>query len=554
MVLDDSLRIRFFVLAARHVFNILPGDLGRPLSDLRALVEDDELFLDAAIVLVSGLPSERTVKATDGRWFARRILPHRNEGQVILGVILVYIDITEERRLSFSLERICSQFEDLKTANSSTLMAISHDLRQPLQSLTLLRDGLRKRLSGTAEETHFITQFDSGLNAMIALLDSIHNSDSIVGHESRAPRGFAEGGSAVVFGDAATTDVQNLLWYRRLGMVVLVEDDPKLRNSLANALNDHGFNVVAVENASSALELADCGAIQPDAMLLDYNLPGDLDGIALGMAIRARLRREIPLIMLTGDVSEPAIEALNAADCWHLTKPVGIEDLVGCLAVAMKDGEPPDPIPPVAHHIATKICIVDDEGHARDLIKATLEEEGYCVEAFPAAEDFLAAKLDPASLCLLLDLRLPGIGGVELLAQMQAEDTLSPTIVLTAVNDPQQAVYALKAGAIDFLLKPVPRRTLLASVAQGVARVAAGGNAGTLKRQAKQLMGQLTERQLQIMSLILAGHPNKIIAADLGVSQRTVENHRAAIMHRTGTRSLPELARLSVAAGIPETL
>ena len=553
IALDCGLCIRFFAPAARQVFNVLPGDIGRPLSDLRALVEDNELFPDAANVLVCGLSSERNVSASDGRWFCRRLIPDRNDKQDIVGLTLIYTEITKELRLSMSLEHISSSLDNANIVHSNTLLAISHDLRQPLQSLTLLREVLRNKLSGTAEEVKLFSRFDCSIDAMIVLLNRIHYPDSSIVVHDGADHGDAEVEVATVLRDAAPSEIQKMLRYHRLGMVLLVEEDTELRNSLADALKDRGFYVTAVENAVSALELADYGAIQPDAVLSDYNLLGNLDGIALGQAIRTRLRREIPLIICTGDVSEAASEVLTAADCLRLTKPVGIEDLAECLTVAMMDGQQAELIPPAAHHSATQICIVDDEGHARSLIVATLEDEGYSVVTFSDAEDYLAAHLDPASLCLLLDLRLPGIGGIELLARMQAEDILPPTIILTAVNDPQQAVCALKAGAIDFLLKPVSRRALLDSVEQGVERVAAGGNSGALRRRAKQLIGQLTERQLMVMSLILAGHPNKIIAADLGVSQRTVENHRAAIMHRTGTRSLPELARLSVAAGFAET-
>lgn len=196
--------------------------------------------------------------------------------------------------------------DNANIVHSNTLLAISHDLRQPLQSLTLLREVLRNKLSGTAEEVKLFSRFDCSIDAMIVLLNRIHYPDSSIVVHDGADHGDAEVEVATVLRDAASSEIQKMLRYHRLGMVLLVEEDTELRNSLADALKGRGFHVIAVENAVSALELADYGAIQPDAVLSDYNLLGNLDGIALGQAIRTRLRREIPLIICTGDVSEAA--------------------------------------------------------------------------------------------------------------------------------------------------------------------------------------------------------------------------------------------------------
>jgi two-component system CheB/CheR fusion protein len=334
------------------------------------------------------------------------------------------------------------------------------------------------------------------------------------------------------------------------GIVLLIEDDIASRVIMTDALRVGGFNVVAAACAASALMIIDQGVIQPDAILTDYNLAGDVNGLVLGTEIRRRLGRDIPLVVLTGDVSSEAAEALYASDCTHLTKPVHSADILQHLVRVTS----PDASNTIGrseiHEAAITICIIDDEVHARESIQELLEGEGYVVITFPDAETFLAADLDHLNFCLLLDLKLPGLSGIELLSKMQSDDVLPTAIVLTAIQEPQEAVRAIRAGAIDFLIKPVRRHNLLAGIDRLVAHMVAGDNPSLLKRRARKLIGKLTERQLQVMSLILAGFPNKIIAADLGVSQRTVENHRAAIMRRTETRSLPELAKLSIAAGM----
>lgn len=123
--------------------------------------------------------------------------------------------------------------------------------------------------------------------------------------------------------------------------------------------------------------------------------------------------------------------------------------------------------------------------------------------------------------------------------------------MITGHGDVQTAVRAMKAGASDFLEKPVGRGELLACVRRALERSSDAAKLLAWREDAAERLAGLTPRQRQIMTLILAGHPNKNIAADLNISQRTVENHRATIMRNTGARSLPELARLALAADTP---
>jgi two-component system CheB/CheR fusion protein len=120
--------------------------------------------------------------------------------------------------------------------------------------------------------------------------------------------------------------------------------------------------------------------------------------------------------------------------------------------------------------------------------------------------------------------------------------------MITGKSDVPMAVQAMKAGAMDFVEKPVDRAELLASIERALEQSRDATKRSAWRESAAKHIAGLTSRQRQIMELVLAGHPSKNIAADLGVSQRTVENHRAAMMRKTGTKSLPELARLALAA------
>ena len=194
------------------------------------------------------------------------------------------------------------------------------------------------------------------------------------------------------------------------------------------------------------------------------------------------------------------------------------------------------------------IFVVDDEADVRASISDVLEADGHRVEAFADAEQFLENYQAGHEGCLLLDANLPGMGGIELLDRLRSLGDLVPAIMMTGNGDVDLAVAAMKAGACDFIEKPVSRDALLATIDRAIAQSHDIGIVQALQEAAAGHIAELTLRQHQVMDLVLAGHPSKNIAADLGISQRTVENHRAAVMHKMGAKSLPELARHAMAA------
>ena len=170
------------------------------------------------------------------------------------------------------------------------------------------------------------------------------------------------------------------------------------------------------------------------------------------------------------------------------------------------------------------------------------------VETFPSAEAFLAAFRPGKLACLLVDAYLPGMSGLDLLARIGVDGNRPPTIMITGHSDVGMVVAAMQAGAIDFIEKPVGREELLASVDRALELARDSGKLVARQEEAAGHLAHLTARQREIMTMVLAGHPSKNIAADLNISQRTVENHRAEIMKRTGVKSLPALARLAISA------
>lgn len=194
------------------------------------------------------------------------------------------------------------------------------------------------------------------------------------------------------------------------------------------------------------------------------------------------------------------------------------------------------------------IFVVDDDCDVRSAIQNVLEDAGLASEIFGSAEDFLEAYHPGSEACLLIDAYLPGIDGLDLLHQLADAKQQLPTVMITGQGDIALAVEAMKAGAMEFIEKPVGRLDLLTAVTRALEQAKDQTRLRTRRADAISHIASLTHRQRQIMDLVLAGHPSKNIAADLGISQRTVENHRASIMKKTGVKSLPALARLAVGA------
>jgi two-component system CheB/CheR fusion protein len=206
------------------------------------------------------------------------------------------------------------------------------------------------------------------------------------------------------------------------------------------------------------------------------------------------------------------------------------------------------PATPIAGELAPTVFLIDDDDALRETMREVIEGEGRPVEAFANCEAFLDVYHPGRKGCLLVDARLPGMSGIALLQQLKAENRALPSIMITGQGDISMAVEAMKAGAIDFIEKPASREVLLASIDRALELTRNSMAMSAWREDAATRIAVLTSRERQVMDMIIAGQPNKIIAADLGVSQRTVENHRAAVMKKTCSKSLSDLIRLAIAA------
>jgi two-component system CheB/CheR fusion protein len=338
------------------------------------------------------------------------------------------------------------------------------------------------------------------------------------------------------------------------GTILAVEDDPEVRELLEMFLKGEGYLAITAPDGVAALELVTGGTIRPDLILADYNLPNGMDGLQLVARLREVLHRQTPVVILTGDISTGTLRHIALQDCVQLNKPVKLKELTQVIQRLLlisppaRESRAPHPPKAAAKLGPPVIFVVDDDGEVRDAVRAVLEDDGKIVEDFPTCEEFLATWRPGREGCVVIDAYLPGMSGLELLRRMKDAGHNLPSIMITGNSDVAIAVEAMKAGASDFIEKPISRGELLICVERALEQSRDSTKVLAWHDEAANHLADLTPRQREIMELVLAGHPSKNIAADLCISQRTVENHRASIMKKTGSKSLPALARLAVAA------
>ena len=632
--LDTRFNIRFFTPATRALFNVIPSDVGRPLTDLKSLAADDGLLKDAKTVLRSQTPVEREIQGQSGGWFVRRIMPYRASDEKAEGVVITYEDVTERRGTAEALNAAKRQAELASVAKSRFLAAASHDLRQPLQTLALLQGLLAKKVIGEKAQK-LVGGIDEALDAMTGMLNTLldinqieagsvkpekadfpvndlfdrlrdeltyhahaaglalrvvpcelsirsdrglleqmirnlisnalkytHSGKVLVGCRCRQgnlrieiwdtgigipeselkaifeeyhqvdnaarqrSRGLGLGlsivkslgellghpisvrslhGKGSVFsievpltpsgapsapGDRSRpTDDAPAQTARRTEAILIIEDDPEVREHLKLFLNEEGYAISTAVDGPVALEAVGRG-MRPDLVLADYNLPNGMNGVQVLQKLRQELDGQTPFIILTGDISTETLRDIALHDCVHLNKPVKLGELTGAIEKLLAKMPNPHVAPPRQAAAALsvsggpRIIVVDDDDLVREAIRAVLEDDGRVVETYPSCEAFLEGFRSDRSACLLIDAYLPAMSGLELLEKLHVDGHSLPAIMITGNADVPMAVKAMKAGALDFIEKPIGREELLASI----------GRALGLAHELGQVNGMASER------------------------------------------------------------
>src|SRR5271156_387652 len=202
------------------------------------------------------------------------------------------------------------------------------------------------------------------------------------------------------------------------------------------------------------------------------------------------------------------------------------------------------------HGAAPTVFIVDDAPEVRKSLSRVLGAAGYQVRSFESAEGFLAEHHSENQGCLLLDICMPGLSGIELQHALVASPNALPIVFLTGMGDIQTSVDAMKEGAVDFLTKPIDNVRLFAAVDQALRRDEEQRVQGEIRRLIHHRLETLTPRERQVMAQVIRGRLNKQIAAELGTGEKTVKVHRARMMSKMVARSVAELVQLGARVGV----
>ena len=346
----------------------------------------------------------------------------------------------------------------------------------------------------------------------------------------------------------------------RTGTILVIEDEPTVRDMLTATLKAKGHRVVAVSNGQSALDLLAKNGLRPDLLISDYTLPGKFTGVEIAATLRSTLGWQMPAIILSGDVRSETQRDIGEKGLFNLVKPVDaatlsslIEQLLASpprAAVAPTTAPAAERLPAAG---AGTIFVVDDDREIREAMRAVLSQAGHQVNTSADAQSFLSSLRPGDTGCVIVDVRMPGMNGLEMLARLSnMGGGKLPAIVITGQGDVAMAVEAMRAGAADFIEKPIDANALLTSVNRALRQAATPAERSAVRSAAAMRIAGLTKREREVMRLVVSGVTNKEIAARLGINQRTVETHRAALMKKMGASSLSDLVRLDIASGAVE--
>ena len=195
------------------------------------------------------------------------------------------------------------------------------------------------------------------------------------------------------------------------------------------------------------------------------------------------------------------------------------------------------------------IFVVDDDSAVRDALKLLLRSVGQAVETYGSAQEFLDAYNEDRAGCLVLDIRMPGMSGLELQERLNEKHSILPIIFITGHGDVPMAVEAMQAGAVDFIQKPFRDQDLIDRINQALERDSSNRAALGERNDIRRRLETLTPREREVLDLVVRGKANKVIAGDLKLSQRTVEIHRARVMEKMQASSLAHLVRMVLEVG-----
>lgn len=464
LFLDTNLNIRFFTPATKSLFNIIPGDIGRPLADLRSLASDALLSDDARAVLHDLAPIDREIETGGGVWFTRRIMPYRTDDDGIEGVVITFNDITERKRAAKLVDDAKKEAELATVAKSRFLAVASHDLRQPLQTLALLQGLLGKTVQGEKAQL-LVTRLDETLGAMTGMLNTLLDINQIdAGTVQPEISRFAINDLLEQLIDEFSYHAQaQKLELRVVRCGSVIETDRRLleqmlRNLISNAIKytkrgrvllgcRRSENTLSIEVLDTGIGIADnqVQAIFDEYHQIDNAARERSRGLGLGLSIVQRLGKLLDLpVRVRSTPGKGSAFAIEVA--LPQTEMVSVPDSDN-RATAEN-----------THRTGT-ILIVDDDPEVRTLLELLLSDEGH--------RTVIAAD---------------GVGALTLLA----DDTIRPDLILTDYNLPNNMDgLHLSARLREKLGAALPIIILTGDISTETMRDVAGQNCVQLNKPVK---------------------------------------------------------------------
>jgi two-component system CheB/CheR fusion protein len=581
VILDDTLRIVFPNIAFCRAFAISRDEvIGQSLTTigdrrLGATRFRDFLDLIQANNTIEDYEVEVEIPDLGSRVLLLSAQQIVNEPTAPRETLVAIDDVTERRRAEMALIAAKWHSDRANLGKSRILAAASHDLRQPLQTLNLMRAALAKKIKDK-EGLKLIAQLNKTSEVMLSMLDTLLEINQLEAgivdpEEVEFPINDLLERLRIEF--AYHAEARGLRWHVvpcHLG----VWSDPRLleqmlRNLVSNAVKytERGKILLGCRRRGDKLriEVWDTGIGIPDeqlrAIFAEFHQPGNPThnptlGFGLGLPIVQRLAHvlghAVEVHSHPGKGSVFAIEvplgegqqvSSPTGRDWDAKQKADDDATVTTASPAVRD--------PKGSTLPPTIFVVDDERALREAMRELLEQEGWTVEAYASGQAFLEAYHSGREGCLVVDARMPGMSGLELLERLKAISGAPPAIMITGHADVRLAVRAIRAGAMAFLEKPVQYDELVVNIERALQLARNSTALSSLREAAAKRMKGLTLRERQVVEMVVEGNPNKQIAYVLGISQRTVETHRATAMKKVGARTLSELIHLTI-TGSPQ--
>jgi two-component system, chemotaxis family, CheB/CheR fusion protein len=340
------------------------------------------------------------------------------------------------------------------------------------------------------------------------------------------------------------------------GTILVIADDTSIRDLLELSIRQFGHDTIARPSPTDGLSFIQRADLPPDMIVADVDSYEAC--LRFHYNLRSKLQAQLPAVILMSEISSELPKAPTFGPLKYLRKPIDMEELKQSIAEMLERHirRPPlqqrlpskYPLSPLPTEKQT-IYVVEDDRILRHTLQSALQ--GKNTRFFATCDAFLEFYTPSLSGCLVVDNIMPGMRGVELLERLASQACRLPAIMVTGHGDIPTAVRAMKAGAIDFIQKPITYDALLTAIQSALRSEHDGWQERRSWKQSVEshIASSLTKRERQIMTLVVNGLSSKAIAQLLGISSRTVENHRAAVMKKTGASSIPDLTRMALDLG-----